>query len=220
MANVPKPLLGVLLAAVAFFAVWTVALKGNSSAGGASPNPVAPFQSAIAKAHQASTTSDAVNRALGATVTTTPAASSSHLAAAAQNTLAAATAHSASTRPTRTAAASGKASAASAEKQVSEVESALSAHKVVALLFYNPAAADDQAVKQELAAAAAPAGKVVKVAVPVSELSRFAVVSNQIPVTTAPTLLIIDRAGQATSLTGFTDRFEITQRIRDALQQQ
>ena len=42
--------------------------------------------------------------------------------------------------------------AASAASRLSAVQRAMHAHKVVALLFYNPAAADDRAVKQELAA--------------------------------------------------------------------
>jgi hypothetical protein len=216
MANVPKPLLGLLLSAVAFFAVWTVALKGNSSSGGGSPTGVGQYQSAINQAHQAARTSDAANAALGAPVTTAPSTSNSHLATSAQNTLSAATAHTTVSHPAQGPAAKSEASA-SAGNQVRLLESALSAHKVVALLFYNPAAADDLAVKQELTAAAAPKGKVVKVAVPVSELSRFSAISNQVPVTIAPTLLIIDRAGQAASLTGFADRFEIAQRIQGAL---
>ena len=216
MANVPKPLLGLLLSAVAFFAVWTVALKGNSSSGGGNPTGVAGYQSAINQAHQASRTSDAANAALGAPVTTAPSTSNSHLATSAQNTLSAAVAHTIVSHAPQGHVAKSKAPA-SVRSQVRLLESALSAHKVVAVLFYNPAAADDRAVEQELTAAAAPKGKVVKVAVPVSELSSFSVISNQVPVTIAPTLLIIDPAGQATSLTGFADRFEIAQRIQGAL---
>jgi hypothetical protein len=51
----------------------------------------------------------------------------------------------------------------------------------------------------------------------VSELARYAVVSNQVPVSFSPTLVLIDRSGQASTIVGFADRFEIAQRVADAL---
>lgn len=95
--------------------------------------------------------------------------------------------------------------------------SALAAHKVVALLFYNPAAADDEAVKRELDSVPSEGGDVVKLAVPVSELARYATVTAQVTITTSPTLVLIDRARQASTIVGFADRFEIAQRVADAL---
>ena len=74
----------------------------------------------------------------------------------------------------------------SAAQQVSLITSAIDAHKVVAVLFYNPAAADDVAMDHELAAVPTHGGSVVKLAVPVSELTNFAIITQQIPVVTAP----------------------------------
>ena len=59
MRSLPKPLIGLLLGTVAFFAVWMVALKPSSSSSGGSPSGVGQYQSAINQAHQAVKTSHA-----------------------------------------------------------------------------------------------------------------------------------------------------------------
>jgi hypothetical protein len=97
------------------------------------------------------------------------------------------------------------------------VERALNAHKVLALLFYNPAAADDSAVRHELASVPSHDGRVVTLAVPLSELTRYRAVTNQVPIGGSPALVVIDRAGHASSVVGFADSFEISQRVAAAL---
>src|SRR5581483_4134138 len=67
---------------------------------------------------------------------------------------------------------------------------ALNSHKVLAMLFYSPSAPDDQAVRQELRSVPTAGGRVVKLAVPLSELSRYPVVTTQVPVYESPTLVI------------------------------
>jgi len=232
MTHVSRPLIGLLVATVVFFALWTVALKPSSSSGGGANNPTSgAYQSAIAQAHQAVTTSAKASAADGAPVTSTPSstqpatatapktatkssASKSHATAA---TTAAATAASKASSAAKATASTKAATASAATRRVNTLTSALRAHKVVALLFYNGAAADDQAVEQELAAAQANRAKVVKLDVPISDLSRYPFITNQVQVTTSPTLVLIDRSGQATTIVGFADRFEIAQRISDAL---
>jgi hypothetical protein len=100
---------------------------------------------------------------------------------------------------------------------LNKVERALVANKVVALLFFNPAGADDRAVAQELASVPTRGGKVVKLAVPLSEVSHYKVVTDQVPVDSSPTLVLIDPDQQAQTIVGFADRFEIAQRVADAL---
>ena len=109
------------------------------------------------------------------------------------------------------------ATAGTAQQRLSATESALGARKVVALLFYNPAAADDQAVRQELAAVAGQGTDVVKLAVPLAEAGKYTFITQHVQLATSPTLLLIDRAKQATAIVGFADRFEIAQRVADAL---
>jgi hypothetical protein len=97
------------------------------------------------------------------------------------------------------------------------IENGLNHHKVLAILFFNPAAADDQAVKHELDAVPARGGKVVKLAVPLSELTRYPLITNQVQVTESPTLVLIDGQRKADLLTGYLDQLELAQRVSDAL---
>jgi hypothetical protein len=192
MASLPRPLIGLLVATVAFFAVWTVALRPSSSGGpvsaSKSPSPAAsPSQSKLATA--------------------------AHDSAAASHASTAATASHASATKAKPAV---KHTVSAAQRQ-SVIEHGLNHHKVVAILFYNPAAADDQAVKHELSEIPARGGKVVKLAVPLSELSGYPVITNQVQVTESPTLVLIDGQRKADMLTGFLDQFELAQRVSDAL---
>jgi hypothetical protein len=94
---------------------------------------------------------------------------------------------------------------------------ALNQHKVLALLFYNPASADDRAVKSEMSSIPTHAGAVVKLAVPVQELAAYSGLLNQVPVNYSPTLMLIDRHSQAVEITGYASSFEIDQRVTEAL---
>jgi hypothetical protein len=182
-------LIGLLVATIAFFAVWTVALRPSSSGG--------------------------------------PVSSSSHAAPAATQPKPAAPAHAdataaASHAATVTHASAPKAKPAvkhtvTAQQRQSTIETALTKHRVVAILFFNPGAADDRAVKHELDAIPARGGKVVKLAVPLSELTRYPVITNQVQVTESPTLVLIDGKRRADMLTGFLDQLELSQRVSDAL---
>jgi hypothetical protein len=219
MANVSRPLVGVLVAAVAFFALWIVALKPSSSATGGSPSQgLGTYQSAInrAKGVQA-----VVNRGSAAAAgTTTP--GSAHAAVADHGAMSKPAAkantpsvphHTSRAKPAHVA----TSTTATPAQRLGTVERALDEHKVLAVLFYNPAASDDTAVKQELGSVSTDRGKVVKIAVPLNELSSYTAITSQVPVAYSPTLVIINRAGQASEIIGFTDTFEIAQRIADAL---
>jgi len=213
MGTLPKPLIGLLLGTVAFFAIWMVALKPHSSSSGGSQGGVGQYQPAINQAHQAVTTSNQANAKLGAPTATAPApkpATPAKTATTTTTTEAKAKAAPA-TKPT---AQSPSAAAATAAKTVG---AAIRDGKVVAILFYNDAAADDRAVKNELAAIPTHRGQVVKVAVPVSQLIQFSSLTQTVDVNTAPELVLIDHARQATTLVGYADSVEIAQRINDAL---
>jgi hypothetical protein len=206
MASVPRPLIALLVGTVAFFVLWTVALKKTSSStpGGGSQHGVGAYQSAINQAHQAVATANAASAAHGGTVPATP-SSAAHPVATAGAT----SAHAKPSNTPRSTPARGKTRNA--------VVAAVAARKVVALLFYNPQAADDQAVKQELAAISTHGGRVFKVAVPLSEVTSYTAVTNQVPVSSSPTLVLIDRHQQASTIVGFASGFEIAQRLSDAL---
>ncbi|MGO9499501.1 MAG: hypothetical protein ACLQA5_22745 [Solirubrobacteraceae bacterium] len=237
MASLPRPLIGLLVATLAAFGLWYVELKPSSSAsGGSSQGGLGQYQSAINQAHQAVKISGAANARLGAPTATGPAPNSptpAKTATAAKpvtatatavkpatTTKTAATATKSATTKTRAATAKTAKPAAKAlttAQQVSLITSAIENHKVVAVLFYNTAAADDQAMAKELGTVSTHGGQVVTLAVPLSELTNFSIITQQIPVVTAPTLVLIDADRQATTLTGFADTVEISQRIDDAL---
>ena len=61
------------------------------------------------------------------------------------------------------------------------------------------------------------ARELLGLAVPLIELSQYAVVTTQVPVSSSPTLVLIDRTQHASTIVGFADRFEIAQRVDDAL---
>lgn len=208
MDHVSRPLLGLLVAVVAFFALWVVALKpgsANTAASGPSPNVL---QSAVTKAHQAVTTANAASARAGETVASTATKAPS----------AATGATSAATGAAQSSAGSGHVTLSPAGRhRLTVVERALKANKVLALLFYNPSAADDQAVKQELALVPQRGGRVVSLTIPIGELSKYSVVTNQVPVGVSPTLVVVDPDQQAQAIVGFADRFEIAQRVSDAL---
>jgi hypothetical protein len=238
-------LIALLVATLAAFGLWYVELRPSSSSSGGASQGAGTYQSAINQAHQAVKTSNAANARLGAPTSTgrAPASPSSKAATAKvtastrTTTVAKSSATSApkaavkpavkhaASRPHHKAVstAAHKAVSTPAHKAVSTAEqlslvtNAITAHKVVAVLFYNDAAADDQAVDRELAAVPTHSGQVVKAAVPLSALTSFGIITQQVPVVTAPTLVLIDSSRQATEIIGFADTLEITQRVDDAL---
>lgn len=208
MTNVSRPLIALLVGTVAFFALWFVALRPSSSSNGGSKG-LGTYQSAVDKAHQAVANSKA---AAAATSAATPGAA----AASSPSTTATAAAPSAS-KPAGTHTVTAGRVSPSTQQRLNVVERGLVAHKTIALLFYNPAASDDRAVKQELGRVSTHRGRVVKLAVPLNELAKYTVVTNQVQVETSPTLVLIDSHAQATTLVGFADQFVIAQRVSDAL---
>ena len=230
MGTLPKPLIGLLLGTVAFFAIWMVALKPHSSSSGGSQGGVGQYQPAINRAHQAVKTSNQANAKLGAPTATTPATTAPAKTTPAKTTAAKATpattapakavakpASKAQDKPASTAKSSTESASATAATEAKTVDAAIRSGKVVAVLFYNDAAADDRAMKTELAAIPTHGGQVVKAAVPVSQLIQFSSLTQMVDVNTAPELVLIDKARQATTLTGYADGVEIAQRIDDAL---
>lgn len=218
-------MIALLVATLAAFALWYVELRpSSSSTSGGSSQGVGQYQGPINQAHQAVATSGAANARLGAPTSTAPAHASTvpaHAAAKPARTAKAATTAKPATaaKPKAATKPATKASSASTMSTVgvATVQAALKANKVVAILFYNGSAADDQAVKQELSSLSTDGGKVVKLAVPLSQLTNFALVTQQVPVVTAPTFVVIDAAKHATSITGFADTLQIQQLVAGAL---
>jgi hypothetical protein len=241
MEQVSRPLLGVLIATLAVGVLYFTMLKPGGPEGAPSTQGTTAYQSDITKAKQAVATAGRASVAQGGGATGTPsgasAVSPTHTLAskpptttadppASSTTASSTTASTPTTTTTTTTHATAKPKATAAPPAVKvagapnatrhrldKVSAAIADHKVVALLFYNPAGADDQAVKQELGSVPTKGGRVVKLAVPIGELARYPVISTQVPVTESPTLVLIDRERQATTLVGFASGFEITQLV-------
>lgn len=211
-----RSLIALLVGTVAFFALWMFALKGGSGNGTGSPKGgLGAYQSDINAAHNAVATSNASNAASGndsATSSSGGASASKSTPSSSQSKASATSRKSPTGHP-----ALSRTQQRSAAVTLSTVQAAVSSHKAVALLFYNPAAADDLAVKQELASVSVHKGRVVKLAIPLSEAASFTAVTQQVPLNFSPTLVLISTSDQASEIVGYADPFEINQRVDDAL---
>jgi hypothetical protein len=240
MDRVSRPLIGLLVATVAFFALWVTMLKPSSPTSGANAGNIAKnpglgqLEGALTAAHAAVATANSASARSGGTVVAT---SPNHLGVA--------PAHSSSTPvPAKRVAGTRPAvrghspvhrtshSRTHGNRRVHVVRAAahltpagrlalvtrsLAHHRVLALLFFNAGAADDRAVSRELAAVPVHRGAVVKLAIPLAEVASYATLTARAPIGASPTLLIVDRARGAVELVGFADRFEIAERVADAL---
>lgn len=215
-----RPLIALLVVAVVFFALWTTVLR--SSLTGSQQGHAAPLSSAIAAAHAAVNTSNAASVAHGRTV---PQPAPAAPASTATRPQGAGTSGSTATTRAQTATtvrrtppqAPSRARSRTAAGREHAVERALRTNEVIALLFYNSRGADDLAVRAELAGISVRGARILKLAVPLEELSRYPAVTNQVPVVQSPTLVLIDGSHRAHLLVGYTTGFELAQRITDAL---
>ena len=220
MGNVSRPLIGLLVATVAFFALWIVALKPSGSGSGknGSSQSLGQYNSSIDAAHHAVATSNASNAASGNDGTGSSASASTHTTSPAKGKSAKpATSSATKAKPVPHLTAKVGAHNKATLVRLSTVQGAMAKHKMVVMLFYNPKGADDRAVKQMLAAVPVHHGKVVKLTIPLGESANFTPVTNQVPVNFSPTLVLIAPKGQTDQIVGFSDQFEIAQRVDDGL---
>jgi hypothetical protein len=232
MTQVSRPVQILFVVTALFAVVWFAALRPKSpSAGGAGAPavqsaPTAPgvkgLKTAIGKAHGAVTTANAAGeRAAGTPVapvagherSTAPAGSPPAHAPARPAT---ATHAHARGRPA-VAEHAHRHAAKSAPDHVRLFTSALRHHKAIALAFVSSAAADSRAVAGELRHVSSFHGRALVLVVPIGQLSRYGVITRQVQITTAPTTILVAPNGDATTIVGFADRFEVEQRLADAL---
>jgi hypothetical protein len=206
MPPISRPLLILMASTVALLALWVVALR---------PKPV-PVQDTplaatreISKAQQAVAKSAAANAKLQA-VSGGSAAGAAAPAQAAAKPAAAAPSVASAAKPaaaTRTA----------GQRRDAAVVRDLKRGKIVVLLFWNPAAADDVAARGALRELDLHGGKVVVRVVPISRVAQYASVTSGVKITQSPTTLVIGREGHARAIVGLTDPHEISQAVGDAL---
>jgi hypothetical protein len=219
MATVPRPLLALLALVVAFFAVWTLVLKPHAASDTVSApqvvqrvSPAQPQAVGHATAPAAGSAADSHTATHKPATTAKPAAATPATGAHPGVRTAKDKAHA----PRRTARPAFS-EPATPQGRARALELALQANKVVALLFYNPAGSDDLADYHALTAIPADGGRVVRLAVPIGEIARYGVVTQQVAVTGSPTLVVIDSHHRAQTLVGFADQLEFNQRVAAAL---
>jgi hypothetical protein len=97
------------------------------------------------------------------------------------------------------------------------VRRALDAHKVVVLLFWNQRGTDDRSVKSAVDGLSRMGGKVAVFTDRPKNLARYAKISSAANVTHTPTLVVVNRRGQARKATGYLDPETVEQYVVDAL---
>jgi hypothetical protein len=97
------------------------------------------------------------------------------------------------------------------------VQRALDAKKVVVVLFWNPRGIDDRSVKGSIDRLPRRSGKVAVFSDSVKHLSRYTRITAATNVTQTPTLVVVNRKGQAEVQTGYLDFQTIGQYVQNAL---
>ncbi|TMK25786.1 MAG: hypothetical protein E6G62_04205 [Actinobacteria bacterium] len=98
-----------------------------------------------------------------------------------------------------------------------KVEAELKQGKIVTVLFWNPKGTDDQAVNRQLQSVGGKlrGGVAVHDAL-ASQVGSFGTIIRGVKVYGTPTVMIINKHGQAKTLTGYTDAYAIEQAISEA----
>jgi hypothetical protein len=112
-----------------------------------------------------------------------------------------------------------KTSVHAAPAQQVAVEKQLKQGKVVVVLFWNPKGSGDVAVHKELQAVEKQQGGKIAVHYALADqVGSFGSITKAIQVYQTPTILLVNKKGLTTTLTGFTDAFSIEQTIGEARQ--
>lgn len=210
-----------LIAVLAFAAVWFVALRPKPPKAGAPAKTPAPAQHAPApKSSLPGGLGRSMDKARAAKATGDASATSRSGAANVSDPTAATPKTSVSAKPVTAAAAKPATEPATKPARArhepagptpGKVRHALARGHAVVLLFYSTAGSDDRAVRSEVAGVSRRGGKVDVWAIPVRGLSRFRNVLRGVQVLQTPSVLVMHRARQPVQLNGYTDRAEVDQ---------
>jgi hypothetical protein len=208
MDQVSRPLLIALAATIALVAIWLVALKPKPPA--VESTPLAPTK-AIPQAKQAAATADAANAKLQT------AANAADGTAAAPDAAKAGVDSTKQARPVTSSKSSLVAGAKAARRRDGTVLRDIRAKKVIVVLFWNPAGADDIATRGVIRGLDRRNGKVAVHVVPIGRVGEYDSVTRGVHVVQSPTTIVIDRKRRTRVITGLTERQELQQAIGDAL---
>jgi hypothetical protein len=217
--QVSKPVLIVLIAAVALVGAKFTILRSNSGGGSSTPaSATAPGQAGLQSAI------DKANNAVG--VSKQSATKHEQAAAAASGDTTGGTA--APSTPSATKATPAKpakpAPAAKPTKPLPKLAPGdksgpllrnLADGKVVVALFYNPHSSDDNAALRAVRAADRHHGRVVVHSIPIQDVGDYDAITTGVQVLEAPTIIVMGPNDKARTIVGYTEVKEVDQTIGD-----
>jgi len=221
MSQISPPIRILLVCAVAFLAAWMLFLRPKDAAGPpAAATPTTAQQQPVDAGGQTagSMPGKAVEKANNAA-----AASEANSAQVAGATGEETSAGTTATATGATATAAGGAPAKLTDEVAKQgglpvrVLHALADQKVVVLLFWSPAAAEDKAVRKALTGIDRHHNKVLAHATNVKRIANYAQITRGADVEQSPTVIVVDRDRKVETLVGFVDRATIDQAVTDAL---
>jgi hypothetical protein len=211
MSQISPPIRIILVAAVALLAAWMLFLRPQAE----TVEPTAATEPPLAAAG-----GEAAQSAAGAAVEHANAAKAA-TEGRATDVASAEVVSGGTEAPARAAAQPATATPAEAEAEAAglprRVRAALAEDKVVVLLLWSPRAADDRAVRAELADVDRHGGKVVVEAAPIRRIARFQRITRGANVAQTPTVVVVDRDRKVETLVGYADHVSIDQLVTDAL---
>jgi hypothetical protein len=223
VTSLSRPFQVVLAVFALLVALWFVALRAHNSGSSESNSGSSASQPAKPATHRRSPAESGAQKRTGhgtAAQSTASHASTGQAGGAQAGAAHASTGQTGSVEHTATAAkgaAKQASSTSSAPAKQREVEHELSQQRTVLILFWNPRAAEDRAVRNELPAVQRKLRK--KIALhyaSAKQVGEFGTVTHAVQVTQTPTLLIVNPKGQTTTRTGLIDAFAIEQAISEA----
>jgi hypothetical protein len=205
--QVSRPLLIALLATVVMAAGW-MAFMRPAAVESTTEEVTAPAQVATqaAEAAKATDAASAATEAATAEPSATPAQTQTQAPAAKAQKAAA---------PADT----GKKAQPKAEKPDAQAKvlAAMDSGKVVVLLFWDKAGADDRAARDAAKDVDRRDGKVVVHVVDVRDVGRYDSVTQGVTVAQTPTTMVISPDGTARTIAGLSEPTEVDQLVREAL---
>jgi hypothetical protein len=215
VSQLSLPMRIALAATLAFAALWFVALRPKPVADPAPPAAPAGAQSAPGKA--AAQAQQAAGAQAQGAEKREQAAAADGAASAAPDAQAsgAATAKGAATPggPVDVAKAAGR----DVPKPAAAVLRDVAKGKVAILLFWDRKVSDDRAVRRAVAAIDRRGGKVAVHTAAMTKLAGYEAITRGVPVVTSPTVLVIDRARRARTISGLTVTSELDDVVAKAI---
>jgi hypothetical protein len=192
-----------LVGVVAVAALFMFTRRSPESGGSSSPAPAAS---------PAPAQDSAAARSPGA-ATGSPSATGSQSSAGSQS----ATGSDSSSAKAPQGQAAGAQSSAEKRGLPIRVQSALDAHKAVVLLFWNAKGVDDRSVKKSVDHLSHRNGRVAIFTDGIGNVARYSRISASLEITQSPSLVFVNRKGEAEVQTGYLDYETINQYVTNAL---